>query len=468
MIPNNLISRVGITPVGSGEYRLNRLRFHLLAYSIARKEQLEGHEAKFIIRCDDTNEANVDRSFLDPYLEVLESLGVKADLDPYDVDQTGGSLFQSKRKDIYARYCEQLIDKKLAFQDATGAIFFDTIKFFEEFDERLQDGKIVVSDLSMGKIKVDPKIPINDGRGKNDLVPFPIRRANGDYLFNLCSPVDDAVMGVTHIVRDRTKLSLLPQQEMIRVALGLPETNYLHAPLLVNKEGKRLVHDDQLGEATLQNFTRQGFMPHAVISYLLSGFYGPSECYYESIDDFCGQVDFAKVHQSNAIFSHAVLDQHNKKALVKVSDKEYKKALKDYKENQLGYEEEGSDALLDVMAKVRRKLPETTKIMDCIKNPEFRMPSLELAKIVKSIFDLFSQWQNQAGRVSFEEFFIDECNDKMKDLGVSKKDYFTAIRFILTGEEHGIDLKLIIKYLESQGLIVGRFRSTILYIGAEK
>ena len=121
---NKVISRVGITPVGSSKYRVNRLRFHLLAYAVARNAKLNGNDAEFIIRCDDTDTSNTNRSFLDSYLEVLESLDVRADIAPYDKDHNGNSMFQSERGDIYREFTNRLLISNLAYNDSSGAVFF--------------------------------------------------------------------------------------------------------------------------------------------------------------------------------------------------------------------------------------------------------------------------------------------------------------------------------------------------------
>ena len=460
MNSNNIVSRIGITPVGSSKYRLNRLRFHLLAYSVARKAQLEGLNGKFIIRCDDTNANNINRAFLDPYLEVLDSLGVKADLTPYDADATGKSLFQSERSDIYREYCAKLMNNKFAYIDDSSAIFFDTVKFFEEFEHSLVEGKMTADDMSMGKIKVDPRTP--EKRGRSGLVPFPIMRANGDYLFNLCSPVDDAVMGVTHIVRDRLKLSLLPQQEMVKAALGLPHVSYLHVPLLVNNEGKRLIHDDYFGEATFQDFIDKGILPQALVSYLLSGFAGPSENHYESIDDFSRQVNFSKLHQSDSVFSRSVLDQHNRKSLGEVSEDEYRKAFWKYlgsQETDLEGALEDNKELLAIIVKARRKFSDAIQIVTSLQSVELKPPSIELIGPVKKIMDVFIEYQlNSGNHISFESYFIDAYEDRLKSLYLSKKEYYGSLRYILTGQEHGIDLREVIKYLVQKNQIPERFK----------
>src|SRR5574343_1151146 len=134
-----IVSRVGISPVGSGYYRICRLSFHLLAYSIYKKALHEGCNAKFVIRCDDTNFKNSNRKFLYEYLNVLNELNVKADLYPDSLDCNGYSLFQSERGDLYKKSVDSLLLKKMAFVDKTGAVFFDIKEFSKQFSFLLVD-----------------------------------------------------------------------------------------------------------------------------------------------------------------------------------------------------------------------------------------------------------------------------------------------------------------------------------------
>ena len=74
---------------------------------------------------------------------------------------------------------------------------------------------------------------------------FILRRADGNFSYQLAVVIDDALMGVTEVVRGRDLLSSTHQQIFLYGALGFPPPKFLHLPLLVNAEGKRLSKRDR-------------------------------------------------------------------------------------------------------------------------------------------------------------------------------------------------------------------------------
>lgn len=460
---DKVISRIGITPVGSAKYRVNRLRFHLLAYVVARKFQLAGKEASFFIRCDDTDSGNVNRAFLDSYLEVLLSLGVVPNLTPYNTDSGGFSLFQSKRGDLYRIFIDRLLGSGLAFKNSTGAIFFNSEEFSRRFQDLLTDNKLKVEDVSIGSISVDIRSPLKEKRGGVGLVPFPLVRANGTYLFNLCSPVDDGVMGVTHIVRDRDKLDLLSKQEMVRISLGFPAITYVHVPLLVNQGGKRFVYDEYWGDATFQDFVVKGIFPKALVSYLLSGFFGPSERYYSSIEDFASQVNLGRLHQSNTVFDESVLRQHNKKALEGSSVLEYETVLKNFLagNNPVVLDCLKSDPdMLEMIIRMKRWLSEAGDIIHDLSQFSYDDPDTKHIGILNAIVTFFLQKESEVRDHSYVDSMLKMATEHAKNLGISKKEYYKALRYILTGKYQGCDLHEVVWYLEKKRVVMARIKTT--------
>ncbi len=447
---DRVVSRIGITPVGGPKYRVYRLRFHLLAYSIVRKAKLLGKESKFIIRCDDTNSNNVNRDFLDPYLSVLYSLGINPDLTPYDNDEAGFSLFQSKRGELYRSYVDRLIETGLAFKDSSGAIFFSPEKFTNKFKDILDYGGLSVFDASMGNIAVNVQSSLNNKKEDLGFIPFALMRANGEYLFNLCSPVDDSVLGVTYVVRDRGKLNVLARQEMVRVALGLPPVIYVHTPFLVNDNGQKIIYDDYWGDATFQDFIARGILPEGLVSYLLSGLYGPSESYYSTIDNFASRMNLSQIHQSSTVFTESVLRYHNKKAIEASSEDGYRIGIRNYLSfhNPSLLDDFDSDSYLhEMILRMKREFSESAIIIGYILNPTYDIADIDSPHALSLVVNfLIKEVLNK--RHSYVSAICDSSVVNAKYLGMSNKNYFKSIRYVLTGKLHGCDLREIVDYFE--------------------
>ncbi len=444
---SKIVSRIGVTPVGGARYRVNRLRFHLLAFTVARSAKLKGEDAEFLVRCDDTNEANTNRDYLDAYLKTLSEIGVSFDATPYDSDKSGYSMFQSQRSGLYSERVTELLDRGLAYKTEDGAVFFDVPKYTEDYRHLLEDEHLTVSDAAMGSFKVDTR---SADRSSGGLLhkPFPIQRADGSFLFNLCSPVDDATMGVTHVIRDRDKLSVLGMQEMIRTALDLPELTYLHAPLLMNDQGTRYISDEKYGDGTYESLVESGFTNQAVISYLLASTEGAPEAFYENIDEFAKSFDIKKVHQAHTRFSDNVLKIHQEQSIKGLTDEQYRELFVQRLALVMPetYEQfENDPKLQELMLQRRGNLVDQSTLNQVRFSSEFEDIESEMLEIAQKVSRLISTEGLDESKDSLMQGY-EVCK---QELGISKKEYFMSLRIIYTGRSTGIGLGDLLEYLEN-------------------
>lgn len=95
---------------------------------------------------------------------------------------------------------------------------------------------------------------------------FVVRRADGSPSFFFTNAVDDALMGVTHVLRGEDHLSNTPRQLLILSALGLPAPLYAHLPLIHDESGAPLSKRE--GSLSLAALREQGYRPLALVNYL--------------------------------------------------------------------------------------------------------------------------------------------------------------------------------------------------------
>jgi glutamyl-tRNA synthetase len=101
----------------------------------------------------------------------------------------------------------------------------------------------------------------------NDIGDFIIRREDGTSAFFFCNAVDDAAMGVSHVLRGDDHLTNTPRQLMLLDALGLARPGYGHVGLLVGADGAPL--SKRHGSTSVQDFRDRGFLPAALLNHLL-------------------------------------------------------------------------------------------------------------------------------------------------------------------------------------------------------
>jgi glutamyl-tRNA synthetase len=99
--------------------------------------------------------------------------------------------------------------------------------------------------------------------GVDDVV---LQRADGVPAYNLAVVVDDALQGVTHVVRGDDLLSSTPRQRLLQVLLGLPEPQYAHVPMVMAPDGSRLAK--RHGAVTLADLAARGVTAQQVLARL--------------------------------------------------------------------------------------------------------------------------------------------------------------------------------------------------------
>jgi glutamyl-tRNA synthetase len=99
-----------------------------------------------------------------------------------------------------------------------------------------------------------------------DIGDFILRREDGTAAFFFCNAIDDALMGVSHVLRGEDHLSNTPRQRLLLQALVLPVPEYGHVALLLGADGTPL--SKRLGALSLRTLREQGYAPLALCNHL--------------------------------------------------------------------------------------------------------------------------------------------------------------------------------------------------------
>jgi len=115
-------------------------------------------------------------------------------------------------------------------------------------------------------VEFDDKVRERQVFNTDDIGDFVIRRSDGTPAFFFCNAIDDAVMGVTLVVRGEDHLTNTPRQILLLQALGLPVPDYAHIALVVGADGAPL--SKRTGSRSVQELREAGFLPTAIHNYL--------------------------------------------------------------------------------------------------------------------------------------------------------------------------------------------------------
>ena len=163
----------------------------------------------------------------------------------------------------------------------------------------VQSGKIILKDMVHDDISFDPKT-------FHDVV---ILRSNGIPTYNLTSVVDDADMGITHIIRGDDHLSNTAVQINLFNAFGYKIPVFGHLPMIHGVDGKRL--SKRHGAVDINSFLSDGYLVEALINYLVKTGWSHGDDEFFTLDELLKLFTIDKVTKSSAIFDYDKLNWLN-------------------------------------------------------------------------------------------------------------------------------------------------------------
>jgi glutamyl-tRNA synthetase len=274
------ITRFAPSPTGS--VHLGNARTAFFSHLWARKTG-----GRFILRIEDTDVERSQARFRDELMVDLGWLGLHWDEGP-DVGGPSGPYSQSERaafyrelfaaleksRSVYPCYCtaEDLeLSRKLQRMAGKPPRYAGTCRSLTSAQRAEREARGLKPTLRFA-VPPDTTIEFLDvvhGPQKfssNDIGDFIIRREDGTAAFFFCNAVDDAVMGVTHVLRGDDHLTNTPRQLMLLDALQLRRPGYGHIGLLVGADGAPL--SKRHGSTSVQEFRERGFLSEAVLNHL--------------------------------------------------------------------------------------------------------------------------------------------------------------------------------------------------------
>lgn len=250
-------------PSPTGRMHLGNLFSALLSWL-----SIKSKGGEWLLRIEDIDPGRSRQTYADQLMNDLEWLGLTWDGEP---------VYQSQRSDIYEHYFKTLQQQGLTYPCyCTRADLMATQAPHES------DGRIVYSGICRGRtpqpipaavrlMVPDRDITFEDGHYglhtvnlARQIGDFIIRRRDGAWAYQLAVVVDDALMGVSEVVRGCDLLLSSPQQIYVAQLLGFTPPQFIHLPLLCNAAGQRLSKRDQsLDMGNLrQHYTAEEIIGH--------------------------------------------------------------------------------------------------------------------------------------------------------------------------------------------------------------
>jgi len=277
--------RVRFCPSPTGTPHVGLIRTALFNWAHARHTG-----GTMIFRIEDTD---AERDSEESYLQLLDALRwLKIDWDEgVEVGGPQEPYRQSERTEIYRGVIDQLLASGHLYESfATGeeiearnlAQGRDPKQGYDNFERDLTADEIAAFKAEGRQPALRLRVPDTDlsfddlVRGEitfpaGSFTDFVVVRPNGAPLYTFVNPVDDALMGVTHVLRGEDLLSSTPRQIALYTALievGLTEfiPRFGHLPYVMGEGNKKLSKRDP--ESNLFHHRDRGFIPEGLVNYL--------------------------------------------------------------------------------------------------------------------------------------------------------------------------------------------------------
>jgi glutamyl-tRNA synthetase len=262
--------RTRFAPSPTGYLHIGGARTALFSLLFARH-----HGGTFVLRIEDTDRERSTPEAVQAILDGLRWLGL---------DWDEGPIFQTARFDIYRARAEALLAAGQTYRCYCTPEELDTRRKAAlaagrrpAYDRTCRDiagppagrgaaalrfrtpldGETVVDDLVKGRVVFQ----------NAELDDFVIARSDGTPLYNFSVVIDDADMGITHVIRGDDQLANTPRQVLLYGALGATLPRFAHVPLILGLDKTRL--SKRHGATSVVAYRDLGYLPDAVVNYLV-------------------------------------------------------------------------------------------------------------------------------------------------------------------------------------------------------
>ncbi len=423
---------------------------------------------KFILRVEDTDQNRYVEGAVENLLSSLEQLGVKYDVGPGKEDENG-PYFQSKRRDIYTKEVQKLLNAGHAYRCFCSAETLEAVRK-EQMEKHIPTGyngkcRNIPKEESDKRAETEDfvirlKTPQDGVCAFHDIVRGDVRiswsqvddqvlvKSDGFPTYHLANVVDDHYMQVTHIIRGEEWLPSVPKHLFLYDCFGWEPPRMVHLPLLLNADKSKL--SKRQGDVAVEDYLKKGYIPEALNNFLaLLGWNpgGKNEIY--SMEELIAAFDINKINKAGAVFDVQKLNWMNGQYIKNMDTAKYLKEARKWLENTKVNESKLDTALMAVKTSLTTFQDIPDKLTVFTGDPAIPDADAKEMLALDSTRTVFTSYIEKISIL--EELTVDGFKTVMQaaqaETGVKGKLLWMPVRIGLTGEMHGPELGYIAEYL---------------------
>lgn len=471
--------KVRFAPSPTGPFHIGGARSALFNWLLARHEG-----GTFLVRIEDTDLVRSSRASEENIKAALKWLGMEWD-EGIDVGGPNGPYRQTERLPIYKKEVERLIAEGKAYY-----CYCTQEELEAERKAQMAEGKTPVygghcRHLTEEQIEqykkeerkpvVRLRVPEGETFEFDDMVrghvsfqssgvgDFIIMKSDGIPVYNFAVVVDDALMGITHVIRAEEHLSNTPRQIAIYHALGYEIPKFGHISLILGADHKKM--SKRHGATSVEEYKNLGYLPDAVVNYLaLLGWSPKGDQEIFTREELIREFSMDRVSSNDAVFDIEKLNWINFQYMKKLDADQLLDAVLPFLE-KAGYAETPlTDAKRDWLKRavwcVREHLyygaqaPENVKIffedLPDVTDPDMlAMMHEETTPVIlgafKTAVENLDAFDPDTIKTTFKQV--------MKDVKIKGKYAFMPVRIALTGSMHGPDMYDLISLMGKEKVL---------------
>ena len=310
--------RVRFAPSPTGWLHVGGARTAYFNWLYARQ-----HEGVFVLRIEDTDAARSSDASERGVLEDLEWLGLTADEGP-GVGGAFGPYRQSERLPVYREHAEAMISAGQAYpcfcddesleSRRRSALAAGKPPHYDGRCRKLAPTEAAARRAAGENCTIRFTVPSGDWTLRDHVrgeVTFPagvvgdfvILRSSGLPTYNFACVVDDHLMQITHVLRAEEHLANSPRQLMLYAARGWTPPEFAHVALILNRDRTKMSKRDGEAAVAVGDWRRAGFVPQALLGYLvLLGFHPGDDRELLTRDELLQAFALDRLGSSGSVF----------------------------------------------------------------------------------------------------------------------------------------------------------------------
>lgn len=311
-----MVVRTRFAPSPTGFLHVGGVRTALFSWLYARR-----HQGEFYLRIEDTDRERSTEASVQAILEGMKWLGLNYEKEP---------VFQTDRYPRYTEIVDALLEEGKAYRCTCSKERLEALRIAQlearkkpRYDGHCRDKQLPMSDAPFVIRFKNPEAGVVSFRDhvygdihveNQELDDLILVRSDGHPTYNFAVVIDDWDMDITHVIRGDDHINNTPRQINLYKALNAPIPEFAHLPMILGDDGKRL--SKRHGAVSVMEFKAMGFLPHALLNYLvrLGWSYGDQEIF--SLDEMINSFDLNSVSRGVSTFNYDKLfwlNQHYQK-----------------------------------------------------------------------------------------------------------------------------------------------------------